>query len=76
MREKIGDTAGKVWRALGEKGAIAMTTLPKMIKEKNELTFQALGWLAHEGKVAYKQDKNRTLVSLTEQEQETFRTLQ
>ena len=51
MQEQIGRTAGKVWETLGQKGEINMEMLPKVIKEKSEVTFQALGWLAHEGKI-------------------------
>ncbi|MFH1361792.1 MAG: winged helix-turn-helix domain-containing protein [bacterium] len=75
MREHIGEAAGKLWRALGERGEINLATLPKLVKEKNEVTFQALGWLAHEGKIIYKRSSGRDFVALTPHEQEIFKTI-
>ncbi|OGB87111.1 hypothetical protein A3H09_00255 [Candidatus Falkowbacteria bacterium RIFCSPLOWO2_12_FULL_45_13] len=74
MQEQIGRTAGKVWETLGQKGEINMEMLPKVIKEKSEVTFQALGWLAHEGKIIYHKKGDKSFVALSLPEQEVFKT--
>ena len=75
MKETIGQTAGKIWQTLGQKGDINVAMLPKMVKEKNDVAFQALGWLAHEGKILYKKKDGKSVVSLTPEEQEVFKTV-
>ncbi len=75
MRERIGEVAGRIWRTLGEKGEVNIVQLPKFLKEKSEMTYQGLGWLAHEGKIIYKKKESKNFVALTEQEQEIFRTI-
>jgi len=75
MREQIGETAGKLWRALGEKREINLSMLPKLVREKNEVTWQALGWLAHEDKIIYKRVSGRDFVALTPSEQQAFKTI-
>ena len=64
MKEKIIETAGKVWRFLGQNGQTNVSQLAKSLKEKDEVVFQALGWLAREDKIDYTVKNRRTYVSL------------
>jgi Mn-dependent DtxR family transcriptional regulator len=64
MKEKIGKTAGKIWDLLQEKDEIAISQFPKLLGEKAVIVNQALGWLAREDKIHYRQEGNRTLVAL------------
>ena len=64
MHSKIGETAGKIWKLLEEKDKVAVTQLPKTLNEPSVITYQALGWLAREGKIEYHAQKNGTSVSL------------
>jgi hypothetical protein len=64
MRARIGETAGKVWRVLGQHKEVSLSQIPKLIGEKDTVAYQALGWLACEDKIQYRTDRNRTLVSL------------
>ncbi|MDP8264218.1 MAG: winged helix-turn-helix domain-containing protein [Candidatus Aceula lacicola] len=73
MKGKIIETAGKTWRVLGEKKEVKVTDLSKLVKEKGEVVFQALGWLAREDKVNYISRKNQTFVSLIDPEFQYFR---
>lgn len=75
MREQIGELAGKVWKTLGQKGEINLAMLPKLLKEKSEATYQALGWLAHENKVTYFKKEGKNFIALTPEEQEAFKTV-
>jgi hypothetical protein len=51
MIDSIGDTAGKVWKFLEEKGEANLSQLKKGVKADPNLTLQAIGWLAREGKL-------------------------
>ena len=75
MKEKVIQTAGKIWRTLGEKSETSITQLPKMLKEEDEVVYQALGWLAREDKVNYITRNKQTFVSLVEAEQKAFKSL-
>ena len=68
MKEKIGATAGKIWKILQKKDKIAISQLPQVMNEKAILVNQALGWLAREDKIEYLAEGKKTLVSLTESE--------
>ncbi len=72
MIGQIGITAGKIWEKLGEKGEISLTQLPRSVKEKSQVAYQSLGWLAKEGKIQYNQNKTKTTVSLTPMEKKNF----
>jgi Mn-dependent DtxR family transcriptional regulator len=64
MKEAIGLAAGKIWQALSKKDTATISQIPKMIDEKDSLAFQALGWLAREGKVEYQSQGNKTFVRI------------
>lgn len=61
--EKIGYNAGLIWKAL-EKGELSTKALKKATKlNEKELNF-ALGWLAREAKVSFREDEAELMVSL------------
>jgi hypothetical protein len=74
MNEKIIQTAGKAWRALGEKGETDIHSLAMTLRENEDLVNQAIGWLAREDKINYKEKFNTTFVSLVESELQSFKT--
>jgi hypothetical protein len=73
MKAKIGEMAGRVWKTLGEKEEVVVSRLPQILKEKGEIVYQALGWLAKEGKVDFHKKEGRILVSLSSEEREIFK---
>jgi hypothetical protein len=73
MKNKIGEVAGIVWRTLGEKEDVDILKLPKIMKEKEEIVYQALGWLAREDKINYHNKERKTFVSLSYDEREMFK---
>jgi hypothetical protein len=75
MKEKVIEIAGKTWRYLGQNGETNVNQLPKVLKEKDEVVLQALGWLAREDKINYATKNRRTFVSLVEQEVRAFNSL-
>ena len=73
MKTRIGEMAGRVWKTLGEKEEVVVSKLPQILKEKGEIVYQALGWLAKEGKVDFHKKEGKTFVSLSQEEDEIFR---
>lgn len=68
MKEKVGETAGKIWGILRQEEEINISNLSRMVKEKSDVVYQALGWLAREEKIIHKEKNNKVYVSLTEEE--------
>ncbi len=68
MREsclaEIGETAGKVWHTLSEKGSLTIAKLVKEIDSPRDVVMQALGWLAREEKIEIEEDGRTRVVSL------------
>ena len=64
MIEQIGETAGKIWKLLEEKGEVSISQIPKALNEKQVVVYQSLGWLARENKIQYRSEKNKVLVSI------------
>lgn len=73
MKNKIGEMAAKVGKALGEKEDVEISKLPQILKEKGEIVYQTLGWLAREDKINYHQKRGKTFISLSYDEREIFK---
>jgi hypothetical protein len=61
---KIGENAGKVWKALNDKGPLNLSALKKATKLDDRQLYLALGWLSREDKVGIQRVKNIISVSL------------
>lgn len=72
MKEKIIETAGKAWKVLGERGEASVSDLSKLLKEREDIINQAIGWLAREDKINCTTKKNATVVSLVSTELDAF----
>lgn len=72
-KDVIGAAAGKVWKVLGAKDKVALTTLPKVLEEDGALVNQAVGWLAREGKIEFEKQGRAVYVKLTEHEASAFK---
>jgi hypothetical protein len=68
VKDKIGKTAGAIWKILKKKKEVNVAQLPKFVNEKSALVYQALGWLAREDKIEYHTKTAKTFVSLAESE--------
>lgn len=64
MIEKIGNTAGTIWTALNENGAMSTKDLKKAAKVKNDKDlYLAMGWLLREDKLVVNEEgKDITVV--------------
>lgn len=68
MQETIGKVAGAIWDTLRAKEEVSVSQLPRLIKEKAEIAYQGLGWLAREEKLVYREKNGQAYVSLNEYE--------
>jgi hypothetical protein len=68
MKHKIGETAGKIWMLLEAKGELNITQVPKLLREKSMVIYQAIGWLAREDKIEFRKDATKIWISLAESE--------
>ena len=75
MKDKVIQTAGKTWRILGEQGPTSIAQLAKILKEKDDIVNQAIGWLAREDKIKYLDQGSKTVISLIETEQQMYKVL-
>jgi hypothetical protein len=65
MIETIGEAAGRVWTTLSQAaGPVGITEVPKKTRLKTHIAYQALGWLAREGKLEYQTRGKKTEVLL------------
>jgi hypothetical protein len=75
MKEKVIETAGKTWQYLGQNGETSVAELAQAVKEKEEIVYQSLGWLAREDKINYSSKNKQNFVSLVDSELNAFRSI-
>ena len=68
MKDKIGETAGKIWKVMQKKGEVNVAQLPKLLNEKSAIVYQGLGWLAREDKIDYQTKSGKTFACLKDPE--------
>jgi hypothetical protein len=51
VSERIGLTAGGIWRYLNQNGATPVAKLVKELAEDEKIVQRSIGWLAQEGKI-------------------------
>jgi hypothetical protein len=64
MQAQVGETAGKIWHILNDRGPQTLVQLKKGLNGSGELVGFALGWLAREDKVSITQEKKNFKVIL------------
>jgi len=63
--QTIGETAGRVYQALEQKGEMTLSALQKTTGvSESTLIHQAMGWLAREGKIDFQKKGKLVKVSL------------
>jgi hypothetical protein len=62
--ELIGQTAGKVWKVLSDRGEQTLTGVKKAIDGPDDVTMAAVGWLARENKLTFETNGRTITVSL------------
>jgi hypothetical protein len=64
MQDKIGYVAGSIWEQLEKNGEMTPKKIQTSIKEKSDVVYLALGWLARENKVSFQPTKTTFRVKL------------
>lgn len=67
MTERIEKCAELVVTLLGEGRSLNILLIPELLGERSVLVYQALGWLAREGKVCYSMKGQQCYLSLAEE---------
>lgn len=67
--DTIGEAAGSVWRRLAEKGdaGLSFAEIKKIPGLTGDEVMAAIGWLAREGKLAFRVEGRKVSVSLAEE---------
>jgi hypothetical protein len=73
MIEDIQSCADQVLAVLSRAGQMNILRLAETLGERSILTYQALGWLAREGRVRYSQTGTRVFVTLAKNPAPTMR---
>ncbi len=66
MEELISECARKIVDLLGRLGEVNIMSVSEHLAERSVVGYQALGWLAHEGRIRYRKQGNQVYVSLAE----------
>jgi hypothetical protein len=64
MKEKIGLDAGNIWKVLDAQGVKSVKELKKATKLVDKEIYTAIGWLAREEKLIFRQEENDLFISL------------
>ncbi len=64
MEKLIQECAQKIMNVLGASGEINLLRLSERIAERSMVVYQAVGWLAREGRVVYAQREKQVYVRL------------
>ena len=62
----IGSAAGQIWHFLEQSGnqGVSVNRLCEELTLSKKVVLTALGWLAREGKIDFRGEKNKTLIYL------------
>lgn len=64
LEKEIGEAAGRVWKILSVKGPLPKTRIAKAANVSPALANMAIGWLAREGKLEVRKERNSELIGL------------
>jgi Winged helix-turn-helix domain (DUF2582) len=68
VEKLIADCAERIVVLLKKLGGANIMRLSEHLAERNVVTYQALGWLAREGRISYQNRGNQVYVALNEDE--------
>ena len=66
MKELIVACADRIVELLRKSGEVNIMNLCESLSERSVVGYQALGWLAHDGRVAYRRQGSQVYVSLAD----------
>ena len=64
LLKQVGETAGRVWSVLQEKGPLSLNALKKQVKAPGDVVLMSIGWLAREDKLVLEQKGRVQMIGL------------
>ena len=64
MAGSVKDCSQRVLEVLAKSRRVNVMNVAELLAERNVIVYQAIGWLAHEGKIRYIQEGNQVYVTL------------
>ncbi len=64
LLKEVGETAGRVWSVLQEKGPLSLNALKKQVKAPGDVVLMSIGWLAREDKLVLEQKGRVQMIGL------------
>ena len=64
MFHTIGETAGDIWKLLGQEGPLSITAIAGKVKQAQSLVYMGIGWLAREDKLVFTETKRGITISV------------
>jgi hypothetical protein len=64
MERMLEECADRIVDLLAEKGEVNLLHLCELLSERSVVAYQALGWLAREGRIAYAERSSQVFLSL------------
>jgi hypothetical protein len=64
MASSVKQCTERVLNVLAKSERVNVLSVAELLGERNVIVYQAIGWLAHEGKIRYVQEGNQVYVSL------------
>ena len=64
LQEKAGETAGKIWTVVNEKGAMTLKQIKKAAKINEKDFYLGLGWLLREDKLTIDEESSEATFEL------------
>ncbi len=64
LLREVGETAGRVWSVLKEKGPLSLNALKKQVKAPGDVVLMSIGWLAREDKLVFEQKGRVQMIGL------------
>lgn len=64
MHYAIGVMAGEIWKTLDANGEMSVAALKKALGTRDVAADWAIGWLAREGKIVLRKERNTVKIAL------------
>lgn len=66
MENSVRECTEKVLDVLAKSEKVNLLSIVSLLGERSVIVYQAVGWLAHSGKIRYMQERNQVYISLAQ----------
>ena len=64
MASSVKECTERVLATLAKSERVNILAITQLLGERSVIVYQAIGWLAHAGKISYRQERNQVYLSL------------